>query len=87
MDSLEKQKDYMVLSFIQSAYDNDMAILKASETYASRYACFKILVNAMGTKMVSSFEENGRSRTLLDKLKKHTCTKNSITFSNNNGCC
>lgn len=34
-----------------------------------------------------SFEENGRSRTLLDKLKKHTCTKNSITCSNNNGCC
>ncbi len=34
-----------------------------------------------------SFEENGRSRTLLDKLKKHTCTKNSITFNNNNGCC
>lgn len=59
MDSLEKQKDYVVLSFIQSAYDGEMAILKASEEYASRYACFKILVNTMGTKMVSFFEENG----------------------------
>ncbi len=43
----------MVLSSIQSAYDDDMAILKASEKSASRYAGSKILVNASGTKMVS----------------------------------
>ncbi len=55
MDSLVKQKDYVVLSFIQSAYDDDMTILQASETYVSRFACFKILVNAMGTKMVFFF--------------------------------
>jgi hypothetical protein len=55
MDSLEKQKDYVVLIFIQSAYDDNMAIFKASETYVSRYACFKILINTMGTKMVSFF--------------------------------
>jgi hypothetical protein len=52
-DRLEKQEDYVVLSSIQSAYDDDMAILKASETSASRYAGSKILVNASGTKMVS----------------------------------
>jgi len=34
-----------------------------------------------------SFEENGRTRTLLDRLKKHTCIQNSIGFNNNNGCC
>jgi hypothetical protein len=50
MDSLEKQDDYVVVSFIQCAYDNDMVILKGFETSASRYVGFKILVYALGTK-------------------------------------
>ncbi len=77
----------MLLSSIQSAYDDDMAILKASETSASRYAGSKILVNASGTKMLLSFEENWRTRTLLHKLRKHTRTENSAALSNSNGCC
>jgi hypothetical protein len=40
----------VVLSFIQNAYDDNMVILKASETFASRYASSKILVYALGTK-------------------------------------
>lgn len=65
----------MLLSSIQSAYDDDMAILKASETSASRYAGSKILVNASGTIMLLSFEENWRTRTLLHKLRKHTAER------------
>jgi hypothetical protein len=52
-----RQEDYVLLSSIQSAYDDDMAILKASETSASRYAGFKILVNASGN-ILSMYNEN-----------------------------
>jgi len=49
MDSLKKQDDYVVLSSIQSAYDDNMVILKAFETSTSRYVGFKILVYASST--------------------------------------
>jgi hypothetical protein len=52
-----RQEDYVVLSSIQSAYDDDMAILKASETSASRYAGSKILVNASGN-ILSMYNQN-----------------------------
>jgi hypothetical protein len=42
----------MVLHSIQCAYDDDMAILKAFETYVSIYVGSKIFVNVLGTKMV-----------------------------------
>jgi hypothetical protein len=47
----------VVLSSVQSAYDGDMAILKASETSASRYAGSKILVNASGN-ILSMYNQN-----------------------------
>jgi hypothetical protein len=53
MDNLEKKDDYVVLSFTQSAYNDDMAIIKAFETFVSIYTSSKILINASGTKMVS----------------------------------
>jgi hypothetical protein len=53
MDNLEKQDDYVVFGFIQSTYNNNMAILKAFETFVSIYTSSKILINVSGTKMVS----------------------------------
>ncbi len=77
MDNLEKQDDYVVLSSIQCAYDNDMVILKGSKTYAPRYVGSKIFVYVLGTKNgLFPFEENGRKRTLLDKLKNTHAHKN-----------
>jgi hypothetical protein len=40
----------VVLSFIQSAYDNDMVVFKAFETSTSKYVGSKILVYVLGTK-------------------------------------
>jgi hypothetical protein len=40
----------MVLSSIQSAYDDNMVVLKAFETFASKYASSKIIVYVSGTK-------------------------------------
>jgi hypothetical protein len=65
MDNLEKQDDYMVLSSIQSAYNNDMAILKAFETFVSIYSSSKILINALGTKMVSFFWRKWENKDLV----------------------
>jgi hypothetical protein len=38
------------LSFIQSAYDDDMVILKASKTSTSKNVGSKILIYVLGTK-------------------------------------
>lgn len=39
----------MVLSYIQSAYDDNMVVLKAFETSASKYAGSKIIFYVSGT--------------------------------------
>jgi hypothetical protein len=50
MDSLKKQDDYVALSSIQNAYDDNMMILKTLETSTSTYVGSKIVVHALNTK-------------------------------------
>jgi hypothetical protein len=72
MDSLKKQNDYMVLSSIQNAYDDDMVILKASETTTSRYASSKILVYVLGTKNgFFPLKKMGKQGTCWTSLETH----------------
>jgi len=67
MDNLEEQDDYVVLSSIHNAYNNDMAILKAFETFASIYTSSKILINVSSTKMVSFLWKKWENKDLVEQ--------------------
>jgi hypothetical protein len=76
MDSLKTQNDYVVLNSVQSAYDNDMVIVKASKTSTSRYVGSKILVYTSGTKNgFFPLKKNGRTGPCWTSLETHVHTK------------
>jgi hypothetical protein len=73
MDSL---KDYVVLSSIQSAYDDDMVIVKASKTSTSKYVSSKILVYTSSTKNgFFPLKKNGKTWPCWTSLETHVHTK------------
>lgn len=76
MDSLKTQNDYVVLSSIQSAYDDDMVIVKASKTSTSKYVGSKILVYTSGNENgFFPLKKNGRIRPCWTSLETHVHTK------------